>query len=79
VVVFLYKYIYMKSFKQYLDIQEVEAMTDFEDQSFSSKYNASMADKDKWPPFPQAKHDAQKRKWRVSKDGRYPEHLAKAQ
>jgi len=79
VVVFLYKYIYMKSFKQYLNIEAVEPAVDFEDQSFSATYNASMKDNEKWPPFPKAKYDAQQRKWRVGKDGRKPEHLAKAQ
>lgn len=78
-VVFLYKYIYMKSFKQYLNIEAVEPAVDFEDQSFSATYNASMKDNEKWPPFPKAKYDAQQRKWRVGKDGRKPEHLAKAQ
>jgi len=79
VVVFLYKYIYMKSFKQYLNIEKVEPMIDFEDQSFSATYNASLKDKERWPPFPKANYDAQKRKWRVGKDGRKPEHLAKIQ
>jgi hypothetical protein len=69
----------MKSFKQYLNIEAVEPAVDFEDQSFSATYNASMKDNEKWPPFPKAKYDAQQRKWRVGKDGRKPEHLAKAQ
>ena len=70
----------MKSFKEYLSIQEVEEpMIDFEDPSFTAKYNAALRDKDRWPPFPTVNYDAQKRKWRVGKEGRRPEHLAKEQ
>lgn len=69
----------MKSFKQYLNIEEVEPMVDFEDPSFTATYNAASRDKDRWPPFPKAKYDAQKRKWRISKAGRKPEHIAKEQ
>ena len=59
-VVFLYKYIYMKSFKQYLNIEAVEPMVDFEDPSFNATYNASMKDKNRWPPFPKAKYDTRR-------------------
>ena len=54
-------------------------MIDFEDPSFNATYNAALKDKDRWPPFPSSKYDAQKRKWRVGKEGRKPEHLAKEQ
>jgi len=67
----------MKSFKQYLET--AEPMIDFEDPSFNATYNAALKDKDRWPPIPKAKYDAQKRKWRVGKEGRKPEHLAKEQ
>ena len=69
----------MIEIEQYLNIEAEEPAVDFEDQSFSATYNASMKDNEKWPPFPKAKYDAQQRKWRVGKDGRKPEHLAKAQ
>ena len=69
----------MKSFKEYINVEAVEPMIDFEDPSFSATYNAALKDKDRWPPFPKVNYDAQKRKWRVGKEGRKPEHISKEQ
>ena len=69
----------MKSFKEYVNTEAVEPQMDFDDPSVAAGYNSAMPDAQRWPPKPKAKYDAAKRKWRVGKEGRKPESIAKEQ
>jgi len=64
----------MKSFKQYIS-DAVKPMMDFDAPSAGHQWNKSLRDKDKWPPYPRAKYDAMKRKWRTT-HGKAPGHLS---
>ena len=55
----------------------VDPFPDFSSNAFQQIYNRALRDKDDYPPRPRADYEAGLRKWKTSKEGKRPTHLAK--